>query len=289
MNLHHVTSRLLPVALALVAALPMSAADDFGIWSGIAVQKDFSKKFSVDAALGFRAEDCLKQATRWDISVGADYKPLSWLGIGASYSYIYAYKGQEAKTVYKEDEDEPGLWEFRGYNVDHAYWRSRHRVAVDLTGKVKAGHHWTFSLRERYQYTHYMDATTLRNRYRKELPMGMAGGFTGEVYEWDGHTFTDFRQVTDDKPAKDRHLLRSRVAAEYNIRHCPFTPYASLEFHNELNDQLRLDKTRLMAGVEWKITKKHRMDLAYVFQHSSDDDDAKANLHALSVEYKFKF
>lgn len=289
MKPHHLTFRFLSMALAVMAISPAWAADDFGIWSGIAVQKDFSKKFSVDAALGFRSEDCLRQATRWDISLGADYKPFGWLGIGVSYSYIYAYKGQEAKAVYKEDEDEPGLWEFNGYNVDHAYWRSRHRAAVDLTGKVKVGRHWAFSLRERYQYTHYMDASTLRNRYRSELPAEMAGGYTGDVYEWDGHTFTKFRQVTDDKPSKDRHLLRSRVAAEYNIRHCPFTPYASFEFHNELNDQLRLDKTRLMAGVEWKITKKHRMDFAYVFQHSNDDDDAKTNLHALSVEYKFKF
>ena len=271
------------------SSLQVCAADDFGLWSGLAVQKDLGTKFSVDASLGFRSEDRLRQASRWDFSAGADYKPFKWLGIGASYTYIYAYKQQESKPLYRADDDEDGTLQLRGYNVDHAYWRSRHRVSFDLNGKLRVGRHWSFSLRERYQYTHYVATSTLRDRYRSELPASMVDAWQGDKYEWDGHTFTKCTQAKDDKTAKDRHLLRSRIGAEYNIRHCPLTPYATFEFHNDLGDKLYLDKTRLMAGVEWKITKQHRMDFSYVFQHSNDEDDTRSNLHALSVEYKFKF
>lgn len=66
---------ILPLLLAFLSALP-AAADDFGLWTDVAVQKNFSKKFSVDAALGFRAQDRLRQATRCDLSVGAEYSPL---------------------------------------------------------------------------------------------------------------------------------------------------------------------------------------------------------------------
>ena len=49
-----------------------------------------------------------------------------------------------------------------GYNVDHGYWRSKHRFYVEGTGSLKAGR-FKFSLRERYQYTYFMpdDVTTV--------------------------------------------------------------------------------------------------------------------------------
>ena len=286
--LRHILHRRLFTALAAMAATPLLASDDFGIWSGVSVQKDFSKAFSVDASLGFRAEDCLKQASRWDISIGADYKPVKWFSFGASYTYIYGRKSQEDKAVYDMSDDDDAVLNFRGFNVDHGYWRSRHRVSIDVTGRVSLGR-LGFSLRERYQYTHYQSTSTLRDRYRTEIPSTMVDGWTGDIFEYSGHYFSKYKQVTDEKPSKDKHLLRSRLTASYNIRHSPLTPYASAEMHNDLNDAWRLDKVRIMAGTEWKISKQHRIDLAYVFQHSNDDDDVRANLHALSVEYKFKF
>lgn len=77
---------------------------------------------------------------------------------------------------------------------------------------------------------------------------------------------------------------------EYNIRHCAFTPYATFEFHNDLKESMDLDKSRLTVGTEWKITKQHRIDLAYIYQNSHDaDDNDGGGLHAISVGYKFKF
>lgn len=273
---------ILPLLLAFLSALP-AAADDFGLWTDVAVQKNFSKKFSVNAALGFRAQDRLRQATRCDLSVGAEYSPLGWLSFGAGYTYIYGHKGEETKESYKSDGT------FRGYNVDHDYWRSRHRANFDVAGKWNVGR-FTFSVRERYQFTRYASASTTRDRYRNPINPANLGGYTGDTYECNGQHFASLEHTTDDKPAKSRHLLRSRFGVEYNIRHCAFTPYATFEFHNDLKESMNLDKSRLTVGTEWKITKQHRVDFAYIYQNSHDaDDNDGGGLHAISVGYKFKF
>ncbi len=279
--------RIVPLLLATCAALPAAAEDDFGIWTGVSVEKSITKKLSADVSLGFRAEDKLQRVARWDIGAGVGYKPLKWLSIGAGYTYIYGRNGQETKTDYKNKLDDEGNPIFNGYNVDHGFWRNRHRATFDVTGKLSAGR-WTFALRERYQYTHYAATSTLRDRYRSEIPAAQLASYTGDVYEWDGHSFARFTQTDNDKKAKDRHTLRSRLTVEYNIRHYPLTPYVSAELYNNFSENMDLDKSRFMAGVEWKISKRHRLDFAYLFQNSSDDDN-DGNLHAINIEYKFKF
>lgn len=281
--------RIVPLLLIACAALPAAAEDDFGIWTGISVEKKITKKFSADVSLGFDAEDNLKHASRWDVGVGLGYKAFKWLSFGAGYTYVYARSDEEAKTDYKSKRDDDGNLVFNGYNVDHSYWRGRHRATFDVTGKVDAGR-WTFSLRERYRYSHYVAATTERDKYRSEISSAMLPSFTGDVYEYGGHSFSRFEQTTRDKKAKDKHTLRSRLTAEYNIRHCPLTPYVSAEIFNEISDGMNLDKSRFTLGAEWKISKHHRIDFGYMFQNNHDeDDDSSGNLHAISIEYKFKF
>lgn len=273
----------------LLYVLPLAtyAGDDFGIWSEATIQKDITKKFSVDASLGFRAEDNLQRVARWDLSASLAYKPLGFLTLAASYTFIYGRGGQSADVNYKNKTDDDGNLVANGYNVDHGFWRSRHRASFDITGKLKAGR-FEFSLRERYQYTHYVATSTTRDRYRDELPSSMLDAYTGDTWQYNGQTFTSFEQASKSKAAKDKHFLRSKLQAEYNIRHCPLTPFVSFEFHNDMSDGFALDKSRLTVGTEWKVTKKHRLDFAYVFQHAQDDD-ADGNLHAISIGYKFKF
>lgn len=62
----------------------------------------------------------------------------------------------------------------------------------------------------------------------------------------------------------------------------------SYEFSNNLADGIDLEKTRLQVGTEWKVTKKHRLDVAYIFENGSDGEH-NDNLHVISVGYKFKF
>lgn len=269
--------KILAILLAAVAASPLRAGDDFGIWAGAEASKDFGKKFSVEGGFEFRAEQNLQQVARWDFSAGGSYKPVKYLKLSAAYVYIYDHSPQEAKENYTQ------AGKLNGWNVDHGFWRSKHRFAFDVTGKLPVGR-FTFSLRERYQFTHYMATTVQRDRYRDEA----AGGYSGPTYPYEGKNYTEKKLGTDKKSAKNRHYLRSRLQVEYNIRHCPFTPYAAFEVSNDMGSQLHLDKKRVTVGGEWKVTKQHRLDFSYLYEDGADDD-ANGNLHAICVGYKFKF
>lgn len=280
--------------VACIPALQAVAGDDFGIWTEATLQKQLGKKFSVDAGVEFRSEDKVRRAARWGTSVGVSYKPFKFLSFSTGYLFLHDYTATEAETDYKKDNegnietDGDGNPRFNGYNVDHAFWRNKHRAVFDVTGKVNIGH-FTLSLRERYQYTHYVGTNTLRDRYRKKLPEGFdPGDWSGELYSYGGMYFTKFEQAEKEKKAKDKHYLRSRLQLEYNIDRCPWTPYVSYELSNNLGEQMDLDKTRLTVGAEWKITKKHRLDLAYLYEDGYDDDSS-TNHHVISVGYKFKF
>ena len=99
----------------------------------------------------------------------------------------------------------------------------------------------------------------------------------------------EYEQTTDQKKAKDKHALRSRLQVAYNIKGLPLNPYASYEVTNDLGDKLRYDKSRVCAGIEWKVTKKHILDLGYIYQTESDEDEGNSNIHAIKVGYTFKF
>lgn len=276
--------RILPLlALGAAAALP-ALADDSGLRLGASVEKDITKKFSIEAGLEGRLEDHWSRVTRYDASLGLGLKPTKWLGLGAGYVFIRDYSPSETKVNFTNSGRENGL------NVDEDYWRNKHRFVFDVTGKHKFGR-FTLSLRERYQYTHYAETTIDRTRYRDELPAGMdPNDWTGsDLYPYDGRYFTEMEIGKDTKKAKDRHYLRSRLQVEYNIKSCPWTPYASYELSNNLGEKWHLDKQRLTIGAEWKITKKHhRLDFAYLYDNGHDDD-TNSDIHSIQIGYKFKF
>ena len=159
-------------------------------------------------------------------------------------------------------------------------WKSpRHRANINLEGNIKAGR-FEFALRERLQTTFRTDSV---NRYEKMNP---------------------------------EMILRSRLSAEYNIRHSKWTPYLLFELHNTLNapavvlnykrDPYSIDNytTRYRAGVgaKFKVTRNHRLDFYYYFDYDrSYNIDYKGNKgdlksvvqenemrHIFGISYKFK-
>ena len=165
-----------------------------------------------------------------------------------------------------------------GHDTD-GWDKPRHRVNVNAEGSVKAGR-FEFSLRERVQTTFRTDSV---NRYEKMNP---------------------------------EMILRSRLSAEYNIRHSRWTPYLLFELHNTLNspavvlnykqDPYSVDNyiTRYRAGVgaKFKVTRNHRLDFYYYFDYDrSYNIDYKGNKgdlksvvqeneirHIFGISYKFK-
>ena len=272
--------RLMVLALALMAGAVARADDDFGLWTELAVEKSFNKKFSVSGGLDFRTEQNVTRAARYAVNVGADYKLTKFLKLGAGYMFMHDRSAAELKVDYKKD----GVT-MNGYDYDHAYWRNKHRVFADVTGKVDVGR-FTFSLRERYQYTHYMADSCVRDKYRGVV--SDPDNFVGEAALMpDGKFYAYDETVMDAKPKKGKHYLRSRLQVEYDIKGLPLTPFASYEFSNNLSEGFHLDKQRLTVGADYKIKKKHTLSLAYIHENGADDDSG--NMHVISVGYKFKF
>ena len=146
--------RLLLPALALMAVANTAHADDYGVWTDLAVQKSLSKQWSVDAGIDLRAENKLKDLTRYGVSVGVGYKPCKYVSLGAGYSFLRDYNLQETKYEYKTS------GALKNCKVDDAYWRSKHRATFDVSGSLPVGR-FTLSVRERYQYTHFVATTTV--------------------------------------------------------------------------------------------------------------------------------
>lgn len=163
---------------------------------------------------------------------------------------------------------------------DGSNWnRPRHRVNANLVGTVKIGR-VELSLRERLQTTFRTDSV---NRYEKP---------------------------------KGEMILRSRLMAEYSIRHSRWTPYLLFELHNTLNapgvvsnyksDPYYTDNyiTRYRAGIgaKLRITRSHRLDFYYYFDYDRGYNiDYKGNKgdlkgyvqenecrHIFGISYKFK-
>lgn len=281
---------LFAAALALCSATSAIAQSDFGVWTEIGIEKSFNKKFSLEASVENRMANNATQPQRWNAAIGGSYKPLKWLKLGAGYVFIYNRNFQEVEEKYKEDDegelvlDKAGNPIVVGYNVDHGFWRPRHRAYFDVQGKLDVGR-FSFSLRERYLYNYYMQTETMRDKYRNPVQ----GGYTGPSYEYDGMNFMKFEQEPDIKKAKSKHALRTRLQVEYNIKGLPLNPFVSCELTNELDNAMKYDKVRVQAGTEWKITKKHILTGAYLYQNESQEIGPNSSLHAIKLGYKFKF
>lgn len=270
--------------ILLMTLLPMAvlAESEYGLWESVSVSKDLGTRWGVGAEMDLRTTDFLKSLSRAGLGVDADYKVTRWLKLGAGYTYMYDHTPATLKATYKKS---TGV--FNGYNDDAAYWRSKHRLTFDMTGKWKIGR-FSLALRERYQYTHFMPTECQRVKYRGPV---QAAGVSGELIEKGGYYFwpDEVESVVDDKPGKNTHILRSRLAVEYNIRHCPVTPAVTYEIQNRLDDSMAATKHRLTAGIEWKLSKKYYITADYVYQHEFRPEEYElGNLHVLSLGAKIK-
>jgi hypothetical protein len=281
---------LFAAAPALCSATSAIAQSDFGVWTEIGVEKSFNKKFSLEASVENRMANNATQPQRWNAAIGGSYKPLKWLKLGAGYVFIYNRNFQEAEEKYKENDEgeivlgKDGKPIIEGYNVDHGYWRPRHRAYFDVQGKVDVGR-FSISLRERYLYNYYVETEALRDKYRNPSQPG----YSGNLYPFNGMEFMKYEQETDTKKAKSKHSLRTRLQVEYDIKGVPLTPFVSCELTNELSNAMQYDKVRAQAGVEWKINKKHILSGAYLYQNENQEIGPNESLHAIKLGYKFKF
>lgn len=130
-----------------------------------------------------------------------------------------------------------------------SYWLPKHRGYFALTGSY-AWNNFSFSLRERYQDT-----------YSTEKVL-----------------------ATKTIEAKHKHTLRSRLEVKYSISKINLTPYVSYELHNFLTEKMKLEETRLTAGLSYKFDKKNSVELYYRYI----DEMEKVDNHVIGFGYKLK-
>jgi hypothetical protein len=272
--------RLFTACCALLLAAPsFSQKDEFGAWLEVEAEKKITKRIDLTLGLGMRANDNLGEVSRANAVIGGSYKVCDFLKVAATYQYISDLSRGETKADYKKSDPT----KLNGYNVDEAFHRTKHRLSFDLSSKVKVGR-FTFSLRERYQFTHSMSKDIERIRYRDKAP----AGYSEPTVSIGGENWIIPHEVgSDHKNHKNGHLLRTRIGVEYDIRKCPLAPFATYEIKTSLQDGGATEETRLIVGTDWKLNKKNTISIAYVFNDAHYSDDA--NVHAISIGYKFKF
>lgn len=232
--------------MAITLCLIATATQAQSLWTSAGMDFKVAKNLNGYVEGEYRTGDKLSGTDRWTLGLGLDYKLCPYIKIGASYKFIDRYK--DSRTTKKG-------------NIIDSYWQPRHRLSFDVTGNYKFGR-LRLSLRERYQYTHQTEQT---------------------VAKYDGD---DGSQKDDELiEAKDKHTLRSRLKAEYNIRKSALTPFASIEIYNSLNNGFASEKLRYTLGTDISLSKRHTLSVFYRYVDSRDDDDD--DMSVIGIGYKF--
>lgn len=238
--------RLIAALFVILQLSPTSAyaGDDFGIWGEVQAEKKLSDRWSLGAGVEYRSRDHLKSSDRWSFGVEGNYQITHWLKASVGYTLLddHHYKENSTGTKYSD------------------YWGVRHRFNVSFTGSVDWGK-FTFSLRERWQYS-----------YRPEK--------TAQLYE----TGTGAEAGEKSYAGKGKNVWRNRMQVKMKLNNL-FRPYVNAEttFAKEL------EKIRYNAGTELHLDKHHSLDIKYIYQHVCGEGDNEPDRHVIGIGYTYKF
>lgn len=236
------------VLSAAFLLVPLCAmAQDFGLDINLGLKKKIIKGLNIAAEFELRTQDMSSEMERIDAGIDISYKPIDYFKFGIGYNFIDKYKLKHETS--------------KGNIVDN-YWSPRHRASAYITGIVPVDN-FEISLREKYQFTHRSESSV-----KKWSSSGTAKD--NKVYE-----------------AKNDHVLRSRVLAQYNIEPVDLSPYFSIELYNDLTNSFAIDKLKLTAGMGYSPVKNHVFDLFYRYTAGIADPDDEC--HLLGIGYEFKF
>ena len=179
-----------------------------------------------------------------------------WSGsIGASYKLTDWLKASAGYTLLYDNNEK---WNDKQTKVAN-FWGTRHRFNVSLTGSVDFGN-LSVSLRERWQYTYRPEKTVERTKVSN-------GKVEDKTYN-----------------GKGKNVWRNRLQLKYKVSKV-WRPYVN----GETFVSNGMDKYRLSAGTEIRLSKQHSFDVKYLFQKSCGDDDEEGNRHIIGLGYTFKF
>ena len=273
--------RTLIIALLSVVFMPMTAQTNWGLRTGIGVERKIAKGLDAGLEANYHQTDNFKFTDRW--SIGASLSKRLYrneaktfnvkAGLGYKYMNVYhdwstKYKGDETLGI--ADGLDPIYYRDNNYdfNVSDTYVESRHRITTSLQAAFEVGR-LRFTLRESYQFTHTDSVTYDKDKYRYKN-----GAWTVNT-------------VTDGKSASNKQMLRSKVGIDYNIPNWKYDPFVSYELFNSIDKSFETQKSRITAGVDFSFNKKHNFEVAYMWQNQHDDDEPAGSY--ICVNYEFTF
>lgn len=147
-----------------------------------------------------------------------------------------------------------GAYNLINHNHNTKGWEVRHRYYFYATGSYSINR-FNISLRERFQSTKRVGVKETAKR------------------------------------ANPKHILRSRLKLEYDIKKSKFEPYLSVELFNLLNDPVEndMDKIRYTAGTSYKLNKRNKLDLFYRYDNFMDEDEDFNGRHVVGIGYSYSF
>lgn len=243
--------------VSAILVSPMHAqSDDTGFGISVSADHKLAKGVKLQLEAEVRSQDGLGMFERWAFDVGLNYRLLSWLKADAGYAIMDRYHPSEQSS--------------KG-NCISGYWAPRHRWYASLSAQQEWGR-LKVSLRERYQLTH--------------SPLQYVPKYLGTHCDCAVDHYG--QRLTDEvKGGQQDHMLRSRLQASYNIRHCPFTPEASIEVINDVANGFDVDQIRYSIGVDYSISKRRSLSLQWRYKDRADLEEANGHLFTLGYNFTF--
>lgn len=226
-------------------------AQDFGINVNAGVEKKIIKGLKVGIEGTVRSQNNSSALERLAIGADIGYKPIKYLKLDASYSFLGKY--------YEESTTKKG-------NILSSYWSPRHRFEASIAGILPIGD-FEISIRERYQLTHRSEVSVAK-------------------WDEDGETRKSDEIVT----ARNEHMWRSRIhfSYDFHVDEMVLTPYGNFELFNDLTNSFKVDKLRFIIGLEYEIVKHSAVEIYYRYTAPIADEDDE-DIHLLGFGYTFSF
>jgi outer membrane receptor protein involved in Fe transport len=229
--------------------------------------------FSVEGEA--RTQDNTRKIERWTVGGVFDMRlfqnPSKTINVKASmgWKYMWRYFLPEVNTKYSYSLDGDGnaVPVYDGYNDKEGYWRGSHRLSASLSASYKPSKRWEFSLKETFQYTYSRKANTMVTKYRLTDEDDPSSAMTSTMEE-------------KQYESKDRSVLRTKATVQYNIRHCPVNPYASVDYGCGLN--YTTNKWKFTAGTDIKV---HRRKVASLYLSVNNLFDRAYQNHLSRLKY----
>lgn len=273
-----------------------NSSKDFGMDLSIDGEKKLAKglKLGFDAML--RTSSHNEQISRYGLGLNLSYKFFSTKDKKFS---MKSELGIEAilKPVPKESEvevedhidTESGLVDGfnEKYKITDSYWKNRQRYSAALAFAFEPSSRWSFSLKETFQYNHYNAKNVNRNEYKYKFRyVDEADPSEGFYLKDPDQTEVARHQVTEKLvESKNKTILRSKFTATYDIKKLKFDPFVSVDFGCGLN--YNTTKWKYTAGVDYKLSKKAKLQIFYRYTDDSEGDDEDGHLVGAGCSFEF--